>query len=61
MAADPNLPSSVPPSGSAMRISDPQLFGRVAVVLGGNSAEREVSLDSGRKAAPLVLTAHRVW
>ena len=48
MAADPNLPSSVPPSGSAMRISDPQLFGRVAVVLGGNSAEREVSLDSGR-------------
>ncbi|MEO8671517.1 MAG: D-alanine--D-alanine ligase [Tahibacter sp.] len=31
-----------------MRISDPQQFGRVAVVLGGNSAEREVSLDSGR-------------
>ena len=31
-----------------MRITDPKLFGRVAVVLGGNSAEREVSLDSGR-------------
>jgi D-alanine-D-alanine ligase len=31
-----------------MRIRDPKLFGRVAVVLGGNSAEREVSLDSGR-------------
>lgn len=30
-----------------MRISDPQQFGRVAVALGGNSAEREVSLDSG--------------
>jgi D-alanine-D-alanine ligase len=31
-----------------MRIRDPQLFGRVAVALGGSSAEREVSLDSGR-------------
>ncbi len=31
-----------------MRITDPQLFGRVAVALGGSSAEREVSLDSGR-------------
>ncbi len=30
-----------------MRINDPQKFGRVAVVMGGNSAEREVSLDSG--------------
>lgn len=29
-------------------ITDPRLFGRVAVVLGGTSAEREVSLDSGR-------------
>ena len=27
--------------------SDPKQFGRVAVVLGGNSAEREVSLNSG--------------
>jgi len=29
-------------------ISDPRLFGRVAVVMGGASAERAVSLDSGR-------------
>ncbi|HET6545835.1 MAG TPA: D-alanine--D-alanine ligase [Rhodanobacteraceae bacterium] len=31
-----------------MRVSDPRQFGRVAVALGGQSAEREVSLDSGR-------------
>src|SRR5579885_3820125 len=30
------------------RIDDPRAFGRVAVVMGGRSAEREVSLDSGR-------------
>ena len=30
------------------RITNPGLFGRVAVVMGGQSAEREVSLDSGR-------------
>jgi D-alanine-D-alanine ligase len=30
------------------RISDPRDFGRVAVLLGGTSSEREVSLDSGR-------------
>src|SRR3546814_6297776 len=30
------------------RPSDPAVFGRVAVLLGGTSAEREVSLDSGR-------------
>jgi D-alanine-D-alanine ligase len=29
-------------------ISDPREFGRVAVVMGGASAERDVSLDSGR-------------
>lgn len=29
-------------------VSDPARFGRVAVVMGGSSAEREVSLDSGR-------------
>ena len=29
-------------------ITNPSLFGRVAVVMGGQSAEREVSLDSGR-------------
>jgi len=31
-----------------MRICDAKQFGRVAVVMGGSSAEREVSLDSGR-------------
>lgn len=29
-------------------MSDPKQFGRVAVLMGGTSAEREVSLDSGR-------------
>jgi D-alanine-D-alanine ligase len=32
----------------AHRITDPRDFGRVAVLLGGTSSEREVSLDSGR-------------
>ncbi|HEX6832590.1 MAG TPA: D-alanine--D-alanine ligase [Rudaea sp.] len=31
-----------------MRITDARQFGRVAVAMGGRSAEREVSLDSGR-------------
>ena len=31
-----------------VHISDPRQFGRVAVVMGGASAERDVSLDSGR-------------
>jgi D-alanine-D-alanine ligase len=39
MAAFPNPESRIP---------NPSLFGRVAVVMGGESAEREVSLDSGR-------------
>ena len=30
------------------RFTDPGVFGRVAVLMGGTSAEREVSLDSGR-------------
>jgi D-alanine-D-alanine ligase len=30
------------------RIEDPTRFGRVAVLMGGTSSEREVSLDSGR-------------
>lgn len=30
-----------------LRITDPQAFGRVAVLMGGSSAEREVSLNSG--------------
>ena len=29
------------------RITDPAQFGRVAVVMGGDSSEREVSLNSG--------------
>ncbi len=32
----------------APRVTDPDAFGRVAVLLGGSSSEREVSLDSGR-------------
>ena len=32
----------------AHRVKDPVDFGRVAVLLGGTSSEREVSLDSGR-------------
>ena len=32
----------------AERIADPTVFGRVAVLMGGTSSEREVSLDSGR-------------
>ena len=31
-----------------LRCTDPAAFGRVAVLLGGSSSEREVSLDSGR-------------
>ncbi len=32
----------------SLRTTDPNAFGRVAVLMGGSSAEREVSLDSGR-------------
>ena len=32
----------------SLRCTDPAVFGRVAVLLGGTSSEREVSLDSGR-------------
>ena len=32
----------------ALRITDPAAFGRVAVLMGGTSAEREVSLQSGQ-------------
>lgn len=31
-----------------LRLTDPAMFGRVAVLLGGTSSERNVSLDSGR-------------
>jgi D-alanine-D-alanine ligase len=33
---------------AATRVTDPAVFGRVAVLMGGTSSEREVSLDSGR-------------
>lgn len=33
---------------AALRVTDPTAFGRVAVLMGGSSSEREVSLDSGR-------------
>lgn len=35
-------------AGSGQRVDDPRAFGRVAVLMGGWSAEREVSLRSGR-------------
>ncbi|PRH83511.1 D-alanine--D-alanine ligase [Arenimonas caeni] len=36
------------PAIAPLRLSDPKDFGRVAVLMGGTSAEREVSLESGR-------------
>lgn len=36
------------PAGRPSRRTDPKAFGRVAVLMGGTSSEREVSLDSGR-------------
>ncbi len=41
------------------RITDPAVFGRVAVLMGGTSSEREVSLDSGRNVLE-ALTARGV-
>ncbi|WP_434027288.1 D-alanine--D-alanine ligase [[Pseudomonas] boreopolis] len=40
----------------ALRHSDPAVFGRVAVLLGGTSSEREVSLDSGRNVLEALRT-----
>ena len=37
------------------RVNDPAVFGRVAVLMGGTSAEREVSLDSGRNVLEALL------
>jgi D-alanine-D-alanine ligase len=37
------------------RTNDPKAFGRVAVLMGGTSAEREVSLDSGRNVLEALL------
>jgi len=39
----------------AMRVKDPREFGRVAVLMGGTSSEREVSLDSGRNVLEALL------
>lgn len=36
------------PAFAPLRCTDPAAFGRVAVLMGGSSSEREVSLDSGR-------------
>src|SRR5690606_28627582 len=43
-------PTACSPRSAAMskRITNPRDFGRVAVLMGGTSSEREVSLDSGR-------------
>jgi D-alanine-D-alanine ligase len=38
------MSAALPP----LRFDDPAAFGRVAVLMGGTSSEREVSLDSGR-------------
>jgi len=35
----------------ALKLKDPALFGRVGLVIGGTSAEREVSLNGGRAVA----------
>ena len=42
--SDAMLQGRLPPP----RFDDPAVFGHVAVLMGGTSAEREVSLDSGR-------------
>lgn len=38
-----------------LRTTDPATFGRVAVLMGGTSTEREVSLDSGRNVLAALL------
>ena len=45
----------IPPRHALANISDPAAFGRVAVLMGGTSAEREVSLDSGRNVLDALL------
>ena len=40
---------------TAPRIADPRTFGRVAVLLGGTSSEREVSLNSGQNCLDALL------
>ena len=41
------------------RVTDPRAFGRVAVLMGGTSSEREVSLDSGRNVLEALLQLRR--
>lgn len=43
------------PTVPALRCTDARAFGRVAVLMGGTSAEREVSLDSGRNVLAALL------
>lgn len=43
-----STPLSAPAGMPTRRVHDAAQFGRVAVLMGGTSAEREVSLDSGR-------------
>ena len=40
---------------TSIRVTDPRAFGRVAVLMGGTSSEREVSLDSGRNCLEALL------
>lgn len=50
-----NVMATLPPP----RFTDPTVFGRVAVLMGGTSSERDVSLDSGRNVLD-ALRAHGV-
>ena len=43
------------PAIPAPSVTDPKAFGRVAVLFGGTSSEREVSLDSGRNVLEALL------
>lgn len=48
MATQRQTSASQSHAGTAPSVTDPARFGRVAVVMGGTSAEREVSLHSGQ-------------
>ena len=39
---------------TAMKTKDPQHFGRVGLLVGGDSAEREVSLNGGKAVLSLI-------
>lgn len=45
---EPATGLEVPGTAPSARVKDARAFGRVAVLMGGTSSEREVSLDSGR-------------